>query len=566
VLQEMRKHVKISKSAILAALLITGCYILGIVAKNKLIETSRVSLSKSRVIITFFLVSIILTIIFSILFSLLYEKTQNEVSIEQSDTFLDFHSKKMFLSIFALMLLCWIPLLIMFFPGNFDIDTYWELPQIYGLSALGNHHPFFDTLLFGLFWKIGDLLGSNAYSLLLYAIFQYILTASALTIAVVYVYQHSNNVWIPRIMWIFFALYPVIPQFSMSIAKDALHDWIFVLYFIFYLEILRTQGKSLIQLRFVIFMILISFFCAITKKTGIYIILVSDLFLFLSLKQGRKRLLAIILALILLNNGLWNQVILRSFHVAPGSEREKYSVPSQQVALYLKRHDNEMSTTDWQTLRRVFNTPEKLSESYLPICADYTKAYWKETTTRAGKIQFFNWYIKTAYNHPKTFVLAQAALNEPLLCIDNRIGRSGTRLYYEGVGRQSGKIQEKNALFSTYPNTTVNDIHTIFRSAYRNNTHENLYVLYYNNYLKITQYMKPLFSKVLYTTWIPIFFLCYGFFCRKKNIVISIVPSLLNLGILAVGPVVFSRYAILSVYLTPIIFALPWIDGIGTMN
>lgn len=562
-LQGIRKHVKISKSAILAAFLITGCYLLGIVAKSKLIETSRVSLSKSRVIITFFLVSILLAIFFSILFSLLYEKTQNKVSIEKSDTIIDFHSKKMFLSIFALMLLCWIPLLIMFFPGNFDVDTYWQLPQIYGKAALGDHHPFFDTLVFGLFWKIGDVLGSNSWSLLLYAIFQYIATAGAFTLAICYVHQHSQNNWIPRIMWAFFAFYPAIPQFSMSVAKDALHDWIFVIYFIFYLEILKTHGKSLSRFRFVALMILISFFCALTKKTGIYFILVSCFVLLLTLKQGRKYLTAIILALLILYNGFWNHIVLQSFNVIPGNEREKYSLPSQQVALYMKWNGSEMTSSDWRILKSVYNTPEKLAESYQPISADNTKIYWKENTSKLDKIRFFKWYIKTGMKDPKTFLLAQAALNEPLLCIDDRIGRSGTRIYYEGVALRNRMPLEQTALYSAYPSTTKKDMHDIFKTAYRNDKHEKIHQIYINNYLKITQYLKPLFSKVLFTTWVPILLLCYGFYCRKKNLVISLIPSLLNLGILAVGPVVFSRYVMLSVYITPIILALPWIEGIG---
>ena len=557
------KHMKISKSAIFAAVLITGCYLLGIVARNKLIEISHNSLSKSLVIITFIVVSIILAVIFSNLYSLLYEKAQDEVNIKKSDNFSFFYSKKLFLRIMNLMLLCWLPLLILFFPGNFDVDTYWQLPQIYGLAALGNHHPFFDTLLFGLFWKIGDALGSNAWSLFLYAVFQYLATAGAFTVAICYVHQHSYNIWIPRIMWIFFAFYPAIPQFSMSIAKDALHDWIFVLFFIFYLETLRTRGKSLTKPRFVALTILISFLCALTKKTGIYIILISYLVLLLTLKQGRKFLTAVIVVVVLLYNGLWNHVILQSLNVMPGSEREKYSLPSQQVALYLKWNRSEMTSSDWKTLQGVYNTPEKLAESYQPISADNTKLYWKEKTNRSNKVRFFKWYIKTALKVPKTFLLAQAALNEPFLCIDDRIGRSGTRIYYEGVAFQSRMPLEKTALSSTYPNTTEKDMHDIFKTAYRNKKYERIHQAYIDNYLKSTQIMKPLFSKVLFVTWIPIFFLFYGFYSRKKTIVIAMIPSLLNFCILAVSPVIFSRYAMLSVYLTPIIFSLPWIEGIG---
>ena len=95
-------------------------------------------------------------------------------------------NKKRFLRTALLFAVAWIPYCVIRFPGNMDFDSYWQLMQIYGYSLFSDHHPVFDTLLFGLFWKIGSVLGSNRISVFLYCGIQIILTSLAFSFSIEY--------------------------------------------------------------------------------------------------------------------------------------------------------------------------------------------------------------------------------------------------------------------------------------------------------------------------------------------------------------------------------------------
>lgn len=557
--RQVKKNFHFSKSACLLAVILSASFIIGDLAQNRLIKEIHPAWSKVHIFVVFIFASTILTGIISALFSLIKKDTEIK-KVETNDKFIELNKKK-FLLLICLIVACWLPLLIIFFPGNIDWDTYRQLFQIYHLLPLSDHHPFFDTLIFGLFWKIGDLLGSNAWSLFLYAIVQYLFTAGAFSLAIYYVNRHSQNIWVARIMFIFFALYPVISQFAMSMSKDSLNGWIFVIYFVQYLEILRTKGEILHQRRFTISLIVICILCALTKKTGLYIIIISDLFLLIDLKQGRKILLLTICSLVFVNNILWSHIILKSNNIAPGSEREKFSAPSQHVALYLQRYGAEMTKKDWEALRYVYNHPEKLPEVYIPYRADNTKSLWKETTTLSDKMQFAKWYVEKGISHPKTFLISQAALDGPLLTF-NRWTHfdDDTRLFYFSFDFNK---DTESMYYSGV--TSINRIHQVMKSSYRDSTHAKWYKTYIAHYLSWTQgLLKPLFSKVLFATWVPLFVLFYGFYSRRKEIVFAMIPVLLNLAIVSIGPVVISRYMVISLYTAPIIVSLPWIEGIGT--
>jgi hypothetical protein len=54
----------------------------------------------------------------------------------------------------SVLLCCWVPYLIVRFPGNIDEDSIAQIMQTYGLAAATDHHPWFDTALFGAFWHL----------------------------------------------------------------------------------------------------------------------------------------------------------------------------------------------------------------------------------------------------------------------------------------------------------------------------------------------------------------------------------------------------------------------------
>ena len=99
-------------------------------------------------------------------------------------------SKKYYITSSLLVLLCWVPYLILFFPGTSGTDTASQVAQFFGqrtwtmgMSSVrgadiyfSNHFPFFSTVLAGSFVKLGIMLGKAEYGVLLYAVLQMILS------------------------------------------------------------------------------------------------------------------------------------------------------------------------------------------------------------------------------------------------------------------------------------------------------------------------------------------------------------------------------------------------------
>ena len=96
-------------------------------------------------------------------------------------------------------------------------------------------------------------------------------------------------------------------------------------------------------------------------------------------------------------------------------------------------------------------------------------------------------------------------------------------------------------------------IHNLYKTSYRPAFMKRVSNAF-DDLLNIIMSIVPiLFSKVLYTTWIPLFVLIYAI--KKKNglAMIALIPVLLNSAVLAVGPIVLPRYMVNSVYLAPMV-------------
>ena len=119
-----------------------------------------------------------------------------------------------------IVLACWLPVMLIRFPGNIDPDTFWQLLQTRGLALTSDHHPWFDTVLFGLFWSIGDVFGSHAFSLLAYSVSQAVLTAISFAVCFCYFRWLEVHSILRRGIVALVSLLPFFPMFAQTMAKD----------------------------------------------------------------------------------------------------------------------------------------------------------------------------------------------------------------------------------------------------------------------------------------------------------------------------------------------------------
>lgn len=545
---ESERRLKIT--AIIFSIVIVLLYVVGVQSKltviDKLVEDSPLA---NIVIIAFISLLSVCLLYFAI--SYVWAK----ISCSETDGSIVQSQKRLSATkLTILLLVAWIPYLIIRFPENVDTDTLWQLMQPYGFKAYSDHHPFFDTLLFGLFWKIGDVFGSNTISLLLYSILQMTGTAFAFSYALDYCRnKYSVSTKAEKAAVLFYALFPIVPMFTETMAKDMLHGCIFVVFLVMFFKVSDSEGGVLQRIEFFVGFMGIIVAMMLTKKTGVYVCIVSLVFLLFKRKNVFRIILSIVIPCTVFF-GLWNGIILDSLNVQKGSEGEMLSVPSQQVAYLIREHGDSFSDDDWAVLEEVYDNPRAFGEIYVPNRADNIKNQWRGWADTGVKIDFLKWYLKQYFVYPKEMILAVGALDYPLLGVDYECQGDESLLFYrDGLPSRAEPSPAVESVFSNWTGgaATKEDIHNVFSTAYRGDFISKMSVKFNTIYLELIQAVPVLFSKILYTIWIPLFVLFYRFY-RKKSI-IRYIPVIINELVLFVGPIVLPRYLVNSVYIAPIL-------------
>ena len=441
------------------------------------------------------------------------------------------------------------------FPGNADVDTYWQLMQVYGFLPLSDHHPICDTLIFGLFWRLGDLFGNNSVSLFLYCGIQVVITAIVLSFAREYCLYRGVSEKGGKIIFLFYALYPAVPLFAQTMAKDMLHGWIFVLFCILFYELIYTDGAFLRQNRYLAVSCLVVLALMLTKKTGVYIAGISLGLALFACRGSRKRLLQLIIFSLLLYSGFYRVVDAVSPYQR-GSVAEMLSVPSQQIAYLIKVDASELTDSDWSTLEGVYQDARKLGNVYNPVRADATKGLWRNEATGVQKKNFITLYFRKFVEHPYFMTMPIFALDYPLVCVDtDALGDESLLYYLDEVPAEEEITYLDQVLSSWTESTSPETVHRTIGSSYRSPFFASLSLMFHEVFLEIANTCAVLFSKCFVVTWIPLFCVFYKLFRSGWRSLLSELPLLLNLAVLAVGPIVLPRYLVNSVYILPLVIS-----------
>ena len=310
----------------------------------------------------------------------------------------------------GIIFLAWVPILIILYPGTLANDTWGQLRQYLSLFQGGNlsdHHPVCDTLTIGfIIIEFLKLFKRWHLAFFAYVIIQSIITSLVFSKTIVFAKEKLKvkNVYI-FIMILIYALFPIFPGIVQGISKDSLFAWIYVLFFIDYLEIVRTNGESINKTKNWIYIGIISLACCLTKKVGFYIILLSLVGLLFYKIVNRKKIIGIVIFLVLVSKIIM-PYMFEKYNVTPGGEQEKYSMLFQQTGRYLKDNGNDVTKEEKEIIEEVIGkSTEKIVSVYNPVFADPIKGYHQPTKTENYKKYLIVW-IKQGLRHPKSYLNA----------------------------------------------------------------------------------------------------------------------------------------------------------------
>ena len=277
------------------------------------------------------------------------------------------------------LLLCWMPYFLVYYPGFIFGDSLSSIRQALGIERLNNHHPILYTLALRVFLIIGMRIKDITLGCALFTLFQMIYVAFCLGYSLAWIkrFKIFNSV-VFMFLIAMFGLAPFFGQVSIAMWKDPIFSAtllvlsleIYDLVFFGSEELLHSKWKMLV------YCVLALALC-FSRNNGVYILLFYLLFLFISIFPYRKSKLCKTLK----KMTVLTTAVITSVCIITGplySKRNLQGEPVESLGIFLNQmarvaaYDGEMTETDYQFMDSLLPM-EKYPETYRPCVVDRLK-------------------------------------------------------------------------------------------------------------------------------------------------------------------------------------------------
>lgn len=331
-------------------------------------------------------------------------------------------SARSFWACTGIIFVCWLGYLIIFFPGTSGPDVSNQIKEFYGFPDffyrlsenkvsdtvfLTDHHPVAHTIVIGIFMKIGELFGYQNIGLYLFTIIQTLLTCMTFAFSVCYLAKRNVPKSFLKISLALYALVPVYPLMAINLSKNSFYAFWFVLYLICFFQYVEEPKETSKSVWWNILLV-VSVICQMLfLKYGVYVVLVSGVYLIVQQRKQWKTLVPALLIPVLLFETVYTNMLLPACGVSPGSTNEMLSVPFQQTARYVRDHGDDVTPEEKELLSKMF-IYEKLPEKYDPMSVDNVKWNAYRFNNGVSKADYLKVWFSQFLRHPLCYVDATA--------------------------------------------------------------------------------------------------------------------------------------------------------------
>lgn len=349
-------------------------------------------------------VSLLKIVIFSIIFIVLHylvlellKKCKRKDNKKEKKFIINKHN---FLIYFIIIILCWIPVLLAFYPvilnydGNAQIKTY--------ITNQMTHHTIISTMLMGMCYATGLIIENTQIGMLFFSIIQMTIMALIFAYAVKFIEEKTNKKWIRNVSLIFYALFPFNQLFPLMTTKDTLFAGFMLVFFINLYKIIENKNTIIGYIGIILLTVLMLLF----RKNGIYAFVVMIPFaivIFFKQKETLKRILVIFL-ITLLTYKCANTFLL-SFDKNKG-EGEVYDsiMISQAIGRICREKENELTDEEREKINYYVKDFEKMQEKYRKNISDPAVTQMNYKNINEDKKEFFKFVISLVSQYPGTSI------------------------------------------------------------------------------------------------------------------------------------------------------------------
>ena len=303
------------------------------------------------------------------------------------------------------MLLCWIPYWIAYYPAVLTPDSISQIRQVLNLDPLVNHHPILHTMTIKVLYDFITAMGVEDINqvISLISLIQMIFVASVFSAIICFLFSQRGSKTISYVFLFFYALIPFNAYYSITLWKDITHAVVTSLLLLALIKYCNDEIKNK-PIALALLALLGTAFC-LYRSNGYYAYILWLLPLtWISFKIKKQSLILVALGTIIVSS-LIKGPLYNSFDIKNASYFEGLSIPEQQIA-YVIKNKRELNDEQKYYLGKVIDL-ERVPSLYHPQISDNIKGNCHdEEFAKANKLEYLKLWAELGVKYPKDYVIA----------------------------------------------------------------------------------------------------------------------------------------------------------------
>lgn len=321
-----------------------------------------------------------------------------------------------FLRYFVILLVAWTPWLVLTWPGALRDDTLAQYLQSSGIHHYYTQHPLFDTLIFGLFWRLGDAFDSPLIGEGVYTLVQALGLAAGAALVLCHISRLGAPRWLRIIGLVYLATGYVVVGATATMGKDSLHTVFFLPMSVLFAEACLTRGRVLARTPVAVAFTLLMFAVVASKRTALVIMVCAGVGLLVVCRKRRggigvRRPLICLVAAIVLAQGVFAPIATAATHANVSPGREVWGLVTQPVAQVAHDEPSAVSSDQRRTLDAIMDFDKAVND----IRSNRTNETFQtlrtkpgDAPTAAGKLAALGVWARLGLAHPVEYAKAYA--------------------------------------------------------------------------------------------------------------------------------------------------------------
>ncbi len=490
-------------------------------------------------------------VIYNIFHKILTDKIFENLDLYNISEFF-VYDKYYYFKIMVLLIVAWLPIFFIFFPGIFEYDVPTQLKEAVS-GEYTNWHPVLHTLyLYGSMILGRTLFHCDEAGVLIYVIPQMLFMASVFAYCCSYFSKIKLPTTVQLTTLLFFAFYPLISIQVISTTKDVIFGGLIMLFTLFCLQAVYDSKQFFFSKKTLFCVFSVVSLALLFRTNAVVIFLVLLPFLLFAFRKYAVKILLVIFVPIVLYFGLIFYVY-PSLNIGQTRPEEPISVPLHQMARVLKYKDSQISAKDKETFYEIIQ-PKSLTR-YQHSCMDYLKmnlyTNWEIRTFNGEAFlknpkKYYELWSKLGKKYPAEYAKAFFALNVPFWYPD----------YIYKI-----KNHSLNYFIAVYNINETTSTFFVNQSLTKRRVFDLLFFRYIDEkYQDQPLYLKNFVTANLFSTGLPCWFLLFGIFfviyCRNYKYLMPLLVPFSVLVTYLFAPTYLLRYNFSLIISLPIIIAI----------